>query len=242
MSTANHRSELRRRREQVRMQIIAAADAALRRAPYRELSVEELMAAAGLPRTIFYRHFDDLADVVVRLLEEAGAELYQHEQRLAAVGDDEPDGIRHALEAPVRSFSLHGPLLRAVAEAASHDERIDAGYRALVQRFEQLIEAFLRALAERGQTRLADPAQTARALNLMNLAYLLDVFGTIEQKVSPEVALQTLTEIWVGAILTQPPTDPQATSTGATTCRPTPSTRPPTRSVSSQARSKVGRS
>jgi TetR/AcrR family transcriptional regulator, ethionamide resistance regulator len=204
MSTATHRSEQRQRREQVRAQIIAAADEALRERPYRELSVEELMAAAGLPRTIFYRHFDDLADLVVRLLEEAATELYQHEQRLAAVGDDQPEGIRRALEAPVHSFSVHGPLLRAVAEAASHDERIDAGYQALVQRFEQLIEAYLRALAGRGHTQLADPAQTARALNLMNLAYLLDVFGTIEQKVSPAVALQTLTEIWVGALLARP--------------------------------------
>jgi AcrR family transcriptional regulator len=201
MSTAKHRSELRQRREQVRAQIIAAADEALREHPYRELSVEELMATAGVARTVFYRHFDDLADLVVGLLEETGAELYQHEEGLAAVGDDEPAAIRHALQAPVRTFSTHGPLLRAVAEAASHDERIDAGYQALVERFQVLIERYLQGLKERGQTRLADPAQTARALNLLNLAYLLDVFGTNEQKVSSEVALQTLTEIWVGAIL-----------------------------------------
>jgi AcrR family transcriptional regulator len=207
MSTAKHRSELRQRREQVRAQIIGAADEALRERPYRELSVEELMATAGVARTVFYRHFDDLADLVVGLLEETGAELYQHEERLAAVGDDEPAAIRHALQAPVRTFSTHGPLLRAVAEAASHDERIDAGYQALVERFQVLIERYLRGLKERGQTRVADPAQTARALNLLNLAYLLDVFGTNEPKVSSEVALQTLTEIWVGAILglTRPP-------------------------------------
>lgn len=201
MSTATHRSEQRQRRLQVQAQIIAAADEALRRRPYRELSVEQLMSIAGLPRTIFYRHFDDLPDLVVRLLEETGAELYEHEQRLAAVGQADPGGIRHALEAPVRSFSLHGPLLRAVAEAASHDERIDAGYSALMERFRLLIEDYLRALAQRGHARLADPAQTARALNLLNLAYLLDVFGATEPKVSTDVALQTLTEIWVGAIL-----------------------------------------
>jgi AcrR family transcriptional regulator len=201
MSTATRRSHQRERREQVRDQIIAAADAALRQRPYRELSVEELMSYAGLTRTIFYRHFDDLADLVVRLLNEASAELYDNERRLAATALDEPGAIRHALEAPVHVFRRHGPLLRAVAEAASHDERIDEGYRAVVGRFEGLIEGYLRALVERGRTRVADPAQTARALNLMNLSYLLDVFGTPKPKLSEEVALRTLTEIWVGAIL-----------------------------------------
>jgi AcrR family transcriptional regulator len=201
VSTATHRSGQRQRREQVRARILGAADSALRLNPYRELSVEELMSAAGLTRTIFYRHFDDLADLVVRLLEQASSDLIDQELRLASDSLDSPEQIRRALEAPVRVLSANGPLLRAVAEAASHDERIDRGFRDLVARFERLIETYLRDLAARGRTRISDPAQTARALNLMNLAYLLDVFGTPEPKVSPEVALQTLTEIWVGAIL-----------------------------------------
>lgn len=159
------------------------------------------MSAAGLTRTLFYRHFDDLADLVVRLLEEASSDLYEQERGLVTARLDDPEQIRRALEPPVRVLSANGPLLRAVAEAASHDERIDRGYRDLVDRFEQLIETYLRDLVRRGRSRVADPAQTARALNLMNLAYLLDVFGTPEPKVSPDVALQTLTEIWVGAIL-----------------------------------------
>jgi hypothetical protein len=131
----------------------------------------------------------------------SGIPLYEQERRLAVSGGERPEQIRQALEPPVRVLSEQGPLLRAVAEAASHDERIDEGYRALVARFEGLIESYLRGLAERGRTRIADPAQTARALNLMNLAYLLDVFGTLEAKVSPEAALRTLTEIWAGTIL-----------------------------------------
>lgn len=179
---------------------MTAANDALRERPYRDLSVEDLMANTELTRTTFYRHFDDLADVVVRLLEEAGRSLYQYEQRLVADVSDDPGLVRRVLEAPVRGFQVHGPLLRAVAEAASHDERIDATYRALLEQFEQLIEAALRALADRGATKIADPAQTARALNLMNVAYLLDVFGSVEPKVSHDVALRTLTEIWVGTI------------------------------------------
>jgi AcrR family transcriptional regulator len=178
---------------------VDAAKAALRERPYRELSVEEVMSAAGLTRTIFYRHFDDLADLIVRLLQDAGGELYSTSSRLAATGTEEPDSIRLALAEPVQVFSQHGPVLRAVAEAASHDEQIEAGYGELRDRFAGLIEQYLRA--REGRTIVSDPAETARALNLMNMSYLLDVFGTPQPKVSPEVALQTLTEIWVAVIL-----------------------------------------
>jgi hypothetical protein len=41
----------------------------------------------------------------------------------------------------------------------------------------------------------ADVAESARALNLLNEAYLRDAFGR-EPRVSPEAAVQTLTEIW----------------------------------------------
>lgn len=171
----------------------------LRERPYRDLSVEELMASIGLSRTIFYRHFDDLADLVIRRLDEASAELYEHERRLAMTAPN-PGQIRDALDPAVRTLAHHGPLLRAVAEAASHDERIERGFEAVVERFGVLIEGYLRMLVAQGKTHLADPAQTARALNLMNLNYLLDAFGGREPKITPEVAVRTLTEIWDGTI------------------------------------------
>ena len=54
-------------------------------------------------------------------------------------------------------------------------------------------------MADLGTTPLADVAETARALNLMGVSYLLDAFGR-EPRVSPETAVQTLTEIWDAVI------------------------------------------
>lgn len=201
MSTAVQRSRHREQRERARVRILDAASELLRTRPYRELSVDELMASVGLSRTIFYRHFDDLPDLVVRLLEEASADLLDEERQLMGAGIDAPAAIRRGLSVPVEAFRQHGPLLRAVAEAASHDEYIERGFRALLERFERLIEDYLSAVAVRGHGRLSEPHQAARALNLMNVNYLLAVFGTAEPTVSPETALQTLTELWVGAVL-----------------------------------------
>jgi TetR/AcrR family transcriptional regulator, ethionamide resistance regulator len=200
MSTAARRSELRERRGEVREQIVAAATEALRKRRFRDLSVEELMASTGLSRTLFYRHFDDLADLVVRQLEDTSAELFEHERRLAMTALQEERSIREALEPAVLTLAEHGPLLRAIAEAASHDERIERSYQAMVERFGALIEGYLRMLVAQERSRIADPAQTARALNHMNLAYLLDTFGSSEPKVTPDVAVRTLTEIWEAAI------------------------------------------
>ena len=198
MSVAAQRSRRREQREQVRAQILKQAVELLRSRPYRELTIDELMGSLGLTRTIFYRHFDDLPDLVVRLLEESGAELLEHERRVVQTELKLADLVKTALEAPVGIFHDQGPLLRAVAEAASHDEQIERGFNDLLGRFERLIESQLRAIG--ADRRLSDLEQTARALNLMNFYYLLEVFGTPRPSVSADVALRTLTEIWVGVL------------------------------------------
>ena len=96
-------------------------------------------------------------------------------------------------------YQRHGPLLRCVAEAAAGDEQIARDYDALRRRFDDFAEQSLRDVADLGQTPPADVAETARALNLMNESYLLDAFGR-EPRVSPETAVQTLTEIWDAVI------------------------------------------
>ena len=69
----------------------------------------------------------------------------------------------------------------------------------LRQRFDDFAEQSLRDAADLGRNPPADLAETARALNLMNVSYLLDAFGR-EPRVSPETAAQTLTEIWDAVI------------------------------------------
>src|SRR5690349_24665523 len=81
MSSATQRSRHREQRESTRREILAAADRFLRERPYRELSVEVVMAETGLTRTAFYRHFDDVTDLVLRLLSDLGSELFAIAER-----------------------------------------------------------------------------------------------------------------------------------------------------------------
>lgn len=197
MSTAAQRARLREQRETTRSEILGAADRFLRQHPYRELSVEVVMDGTGLTRTAFYRHFDDITDLVLRLFAEVGRELHDvAEQWGDTAGSDYPAPARAALAGTVDFFVRHGPLVRAIVDAAASDERIERAYRSSLEQFIELTSRVLDGLAQSGRLEVADPRALARALNLMNETYLLDEFGR-EPFGDPAVALATLETIWL---------------------------------------------
>jgi AcrR family transcriptional regulator len=189
------RARARLSRRESRQRIVAAATELVRQHSYAELSVDAVMREAGLGRTIFYRHFDDLADLLMGSGREAVEGLFQAQLALVQSHPDNAAGaVRKAFEAAVAVYERHGPLLRCLQEASSGDEQIAVGYTEMRRRFDDLAEQALRELAH-GAGPPANPRETARALNRMNELYLTDTFGR-EPRVAPEVAVQTLTEIW----------------------------------------------
>jgi AcrR family transcriptional regulator len=194
-------SRPRHSREEVRAAIVAAATELVRERSFQELSVGEVMRRAGFERTIFYRHFDDLGDLLTQAGREAIEALYEAELDLGAALDGSvEDAIRAAMEPAVILYRQHGPLLRALAEAAAAgDEQIAAGQEALHRRFDELVVRSMTGFPQLASNPPADLRETARALNLMNVSYLLDAFGR-EPRVTVEAALQTVTEIWTAVI------------------------------------------
>ena len=189
-------AQLRHSRQESRERIVAAATELVRHQSYGELSIGAVMERAGFGRTIFYRHFDDLGDLLVRASRDAIDSLYAAQRPLGSAADrDAEDVVANAVKRAVAVYRTHGPLLRAVVEAAASDPEVAAGHNAMRRQFDGLVE---QALRERGG-RFADVAETARALNRLNEAYLLDAFGR-EPRISTETAVQTLTEIWMGVV------------------------------------------
>ena len=200
MSISVQRTRRREQRENTRREILASAMAFLREHPYRELSIDVLMADTGLTRTSFYRHFDDVTELVLKLLEEIGAELFEVAARWRQMsGREYPEPARAALRGIVDFFVRNGPVVRAVADAAATDERIERGYRGAIEAFIAVVAAGFDTLVARGQLQPFDTHAVSRALNLMNEAYLLDQFGS-EPFGDPQVALKTLETVWLGAL------------------------------------------
>jgi TetR/AcrR family transcriptional regulator, ethionamide resistance regulator len=184
------RAAARTRREEARERILGAAERLLRHRPYRELSVEEVMAEAGLSRTVFYRHFDGLPELVLALFGAVTEQLMAEMQ--AGSG---PGAERRILSAAVDAYAQHGGLLRAVDEAASHDAGIEAAYRAVFDAFTAVMASQIEQAMQEGRIAKGDPAELARALNLMNANYLLETLGR-DPDFDRKLALDTLMAVW----------------------------------------------
>ncbi len=146
------------------------------------------MDRAGLERTLFYRHFENVGQLLLSSGRQAIDQLYAAQVALAATrADHGPEAVREALEVPVRIYRRHGPLLRAVSEAVAANQLDAVDQAAIRRRFDELVIEALRAGAAENGIELANVEETARALNLLNEGYLLDAFGR-EPRVSVEVA------------------------------------------------------
>lgn len=183
---AARRRNAQARRSEARARIAAATERLLADRPYRELSVDAVMAEAGLSRTIFYRHYDGLPEVVLELFEAVTAEL---------AAELQANDLRGVIEAAVRAFAVHGPLMRAVDQAASHDAVIERANREVVDGFTSAMAAQLDAAMEDGRVRPGDPHELARALNLMNQRYLLETVAR-DPGFDRERAVRTLLAVW----------------------------------------------
>ncbi|HSL00845.1 MAG TPA: helix-turn-helix domain-containing protein [Rubrobacteraceae bacterium] len=197
----------RRRPEEAERAILAAARSFLEERPFREMTVEEVMARTGLSRPAFYVYFRDRYDLVTRLLEGIGGVLFAVDRRWLAGG--QKGGRGEAREALVdglyrgaETFERYGPVLRAIADAASQDGRVEEAYRGgLIERLVRAVAARVARDIESGfSPAYLDPEETARALVLMTERYLLDAFGRPENRPSAAkraAVVGTLEEVWV---------------------------------------------
>jgi hypothetical protein len=112
--------------------------------------------------------------------------------------------VRGAIEPAVRVYQRHGPVIRAVTEAGTSNAQVAARGAELRGRFNELTASSLARLPGLKDNPPADVSESARALNLLNEAYLRDAFGH-EPRISAETAIETLTEIWAAFLDRQAP-------------------------------------
>jgi AcrR family transcriptional regulator len=180
--------------------IVAATGRLLEDRRFRELTVESVMAEAGLARTIFYRHFDGLADVVLDLLDDAVAGTV--EVALTAPDPSLPDVLRHMLAHGVELYADHGHLIAAVEEAAHHDPAVEHAYHDAFERSVATTAELLAAGVANGHYAL-DPLPVARALMHLNTGYLSDALAR-DPHPDRETALETLWTIWSRVLQLRP--------------------------------------
>jgi AcrR family transcriptional regulator len=174
---------------QARQRIEEAAARLLARVPFRELTVDAVMAEAGLARTVFYRHFAGLPHLLVARLEDL-------REALTRAGDPLAPGYTEAvLRRAVEVFAEHGAILRAIDDAARRDADVEAAYREFTEWAVEATAQLFDLGVEADNLQPFDTRNVARALTLLNRAYLLDTL-TGERPEDPELVLRTLMTVW----------------------------------------------
>ena len=163
------------------------------------------MVRTGLSRPAFYAYFRDRYEVVTRLLEGIGVLLFALDWRWLSSGEVEEEArevLVDALRAGFQTFVEYGSVLRAIADAAGYDARVEQVYRyGLIERLVTAVAGRISRDVEAGLSPAdLEPEETARALVLMTERYLLDAFGHPERRPSREesaAVFATLEGIWL---------------------------------------------
>ncbi len=191
-------SPRRRRRtpEVAEHEIIAAAEGFLRERPFRELTVDEVMRRTDLSRPSFYVYFKDRHHLVLRVVELIGSEIFTMSERWLHGEGDGAALAREATEGIVAVFADHGPVLRALADAAADDPEVEVAYDQLVESFIAVTTRHIEAEIAHGRILLPlDAAEVAKALVWMDERYLN--LSLAREPLTPrETVIDTLATIW----------------------------------------------
>lgn len=154
-----------------RARILAAARRLLLERPFAELTVELVMAEAGLARTVFYRHYADLHQLTPDLLPDTDDPIIERIERVEA---EQPEAVVQAMVAAlVDVYAEHGPLLRAIDDAARQDRDVAERLEAALVGPRRLIARLLSGAPHPPP----NAQEAARVLMAAHRAYLLDTFG-----------------------------------------------------------------
>jgi TetR/AcrR family transcriptional regulator, ethionamide resistance regulator len=198
-TTPHQRQRHRERRERTRARILQAASELLEDRTWAEISLEDVMRRAQLTRTAFYRYFPDQQMLLLALLEDLGLRLDLVADTWERGEGDAHELVALALRDLTDVFHRHGRLLRALADASTHDPAVAAIYADLGARFSASAAARIAIEVRDGRSHVRDPQEVAAALVWMNERYLLDRFGRPPLG-DPDRAAGALTEVWLRTV------------------------------------------
>lgn len=164
--------------DEAQLRILDAVRELLRERAFAELTVDRVMQEAGLARTVFYRHFDDLTQLMPQLLPTAALDVLQ---RIEEVPRSDPGAVVDtAVEELVELAAAEGRLLGAIVDASRVDPAVTERLEPVLARPRTVVAELLAAAPHPPE----DPEESARLLIAAHRAYLLEAFG--DGPVTPE--------------------------------------------------------
>ncbi|WP_431815942.1 TetR/AcrR family transcriptional regulator [Gordonia jacobaea] len=131
--------------------------------PFNELSVEGVISRAGIARSTFYAHFDDLGHLLRALGEGVVTDIIDAARAWMSLGADiTPEQLQAAIRGLVQTYRRREKLLAALAEASTSDELVrDEFHRLLGAGHDELVKHIVRGQREGFVRADVDPQPTA---------------------------------------------------------------------------------
>lgn len=193
-----------RKSERTRKAILDSALELLWAQPFREVTITDLMTVTGVGRSTFYQYFDDLYGVMELLL----LGLEENIQEAAAPwfsGEGDPVALLHqSLADLVRVCYENGPILRAVSDASTTDERLDRSWSSFLGVFDDAVTAQIEQHQAKGLIPAFDARPVAVALNRLDAYLLIHAFGR-HPRHNPEPVREAITRIWISTLYASAP-------------------------------------
>ena len=157
------------------------------------------MASTGVSRSAFYQYFNDLHEVMEFLLDTVNEELQAATGSWFTGVGDPVVLLNESLDGLVDVCYHRGPILRAIADAAPSDKRLEKDWKQFFAEFNDAVTARIEADQEQGLISDFDARPVAIALNHLDAYTLIDAFGQ-RPRSKPEPVREALARIWISTL------------------------------------------
>ena len=190
------------RSERTRAEILDAAFEYLWSHPFRDMTVNSLMASTSISRSAFYRYFDDIHELMQALLTRLESEILEGASPWLSENGDPVALLYESLAAEVRICYRHGPFIKAISDAAGANAQLEDEWNWFLDRFDDAVSERIVADQELGLIEAFDPRPVATALNRVDAAMYVRAFGH-RPRSRPEPIQEAITRVWVSTLYGQ---------------------------------------
>jgi AcrR family transcriptional regulator len=184
------------RSERTHAEILDAAFEFLWSRPFREMTVNSLMATTSISRSAFYRYFDDIHGLMCALLARLESEILEGASPWLSDDGDPVALLYESLAAEARICYRHGPFVKAVSDAAGSDAQLEDEWNRFLDRFDDAVTERIAADQALGFIEHFDPRPVATALNRVNAAMYIRAFGR-RPRSQPGPVLDAIARVWI---------------------------------------------
>ncbi len=190
---------------ELRETILAATAVLLGTRRFSDLSVADILAAAGISRGSFYFYFDSKYDVLAELVTRAVAQGHQAAEPWLANPSDKIAALRAGITAGARLWKAHAPILRAIVENWRTEPRLTDLWLGQMQTFTDATIAQITDDPDATEN-LAGRDIAAVASSLTWLGEQLYYLAATDTPpwANEDVLIDTLLHIWTSTLYGQP--------------------------------------